>query len=193
MYLTTTTTPQWQHADGSTRQATGTDNHCLGTCPSAAQVSLYPPQRRTRVAGWTTVPLPHEPPHQNWTACPSESSSAKTCNSHTGWHRGCKRGWSRTHQPKRRKVSRVAWGSMWACVTVEHKHTPGQFSSYPGSTIGIVAASFTWTTFIHIPCSNYVLFAAMNPWLTCWRFIYFRHNALMKSVIIRLPYTISGP
>jgi hypothetical protein len=31
-------------------------------------------------------------------------------------------------------------GSMWVCIIVEHKHTPGQFSSYPGSTIGIVAA-----------------------------------------------------
>jgi hypothetical protein len=30
--------------------------------------------------------------------------------------------------------------SMWACVIVEHMHTPGQFSSYPGSNIGIVAA-----------------------------------------------------
>jgi hypothetical protein len=44
---------------GSTRQAIGTDHHCLGTCTNAAQVSLYPPQRRTWVAGWTTVPLPH--------------------------------------------------------------------------------------------------------------------------------------
>jgi hypothetical protein len=60
MYLTTTTTPQWQHTDVSTRQATGTDNHCLGSCPNAAQFSLYPPQRRTGVAGSTTVPLPHE-------------------------------------------------------------------------------------------------------------------------------------
>jgi hypothetical protein len=31
-------------------------------------------------------------------------------------------------------------GSMWACVIVEHNHTSSQFSSYPGSTIGIVAA-----------------------------------------------------
>jgi hypothetical protein len=86
----------WQqplhHSDNtrSTRQATGTDHHCLGTCPNAAQVSLYPPQR-TRVAGWNTVPLPHEPPHWNWTACPSESSSmAQTRDSHTGRDRGCK-------------------------------------------------------------------------------------------------------
>jgi hypothetical protein len=31
-------------------------------------------------------------------------------------------------------------GSMWACVIVEHKHRLGQFSTYPGSTIGIVTA-----------------------------------------------------
>jgi hypothetical protein len=93
MYLTTTTTPQWQHTEGSTRQATGTDHHCLGTCSNAAQVLLYPPQRRTRVAGWTTVPLPHKPLHRNWTACPSESSSmAQTRDSHTGRDRGCKGG-----------------------------------------------------------------------------------------------------
>jgi hypothetical protein len=53
MYLTTTTTPHWQHMDGSTRQATGTDHHCLGTCPNAAQVLLYPPQWRA----WYSVLL----------------------------------------------------------------------------------------------------------------------------------------
>jgi hypothetical protein len=93
MYLTTTTTPQWQHTDGSTRQATGTDHHCLGTFPNAAKISLYPLQRRTRVTGWTILPLPHKPPHRNWTACPSESSSrAQIRDSHTGRDRGCKGG-----------------------------------------------------------------------------------------------------
>jgi hypothetical protein len=91
IYLTTTNTPQLQHTDGSTRLATGIDHHCLATCSNAAQVSLYPPQRRTRVAGWSTVPLPHKPPHPNWTACPSECSSmAQTRDSHTRRDRGCK-------------------------------------------------------------------------------------------------------
>jgi hypothetical protein len=96
MYLTTTTTPHWQHTDGSTRQATGTDHHYLGTCPNAARVSLYPPQKRTRVAGWTTVPLPHEPP-----ALQSLLQGPKIAI--------VTQGWSRTPQPKRRGVSRVAW------------------------------------------------------------------------------------
>jgi hypothetical protein len=104
MYLTTTTTPQWQHADGSTRQATGTDHHCLGTCPNPAQLSLYPPQRRTRVAGWTTVPLPHEPPHRNWTAALQSLLQGPK-------HVIVTRGWSRTPKPKRRRVSRVAWAA----------------------------------------------------------------------------------
>jgi hypothetical protein len=126
MYLTTTTTPQWQHTDGSTRQATGTDHRCLGTCPNAAQVSLYPPQGRTRVAGWTTVPLPHEPPHRNWTACPSESSSvAQTRDSHTGM----------IQNTPAKTVQGVpcCMGSMWALRFPDH-HVAAP------STIGIVAA-----------------------------------------------------
>jgi hypothetical protein len=66
MYLTTTITTQRQHTDGSKRQATSTDHHCLGTCPNIAQISLVcPPQKKTRVAARTTLPLPHEPPHRN--------------------------------------------------------------------------------------------------------------------------------
>jgi hypothetical protein len=132
MYLTTTNTPQWQHTDGSTRQATGTDHHCLGTCPNDAQVLLYPPQR-TRVARWTTVPLPHKPPHRNWIACLSESSSmAQTRDSHTGV----------IQNTPAKMVQGVPCcvGSMWACLIVEHKHTSGQFSSYPVSDIGSVFA-----------------------------------------------------
>jgi hypothetical protein len=136
MYLTTATTRQWQHTDGSTRQATGTDHHCLGTCPNAAQVSLYPPHRRTRVAGWATVPLPHEPPHRNWTACPSESSSmAQTRDSHTGRDRGCKGG-----DPEHPRVSRVAWA---ACGHALSWSISTPRNSFPGRlflTIGIVAA-----------------------------------------------------
>jgi hypothetical protein len=131
---------QVKHRQGSrnvyniylTNQATGTDHHCLGTCPNTAQVSLYPPQR-TWVAGWTTVPLPHKPPHRNWTACPSESSSmAQTHDSHTGVIQNT--------PAKTAQGAPCCMGSMWACVIVEHKYTLGQFSSYPGSTTGIVAA-----------------------------------------------------
>jgi hypothetical protein len=141
--LTTITTPQWQHTDGSTRQATGTDHLCLGTCPKTAQVSLYPPQRRVRVAGWTTVPLPHEPPHRNWTAFSSESSlMAQTRDSHTEVIQNT--------PAKTAQGVPCCVGSMLAWVIVEHKHTPGQFVCYPGSNIGVVASCvcFTWTTLI---------------------------------------------
>jgi hypothetical protein len=52
------------------------------------------------------------------TACPSESSSRAVHMIVTG-------GWSRTAQGVPCCV-----GSMWACVIVENKHTPRQFSSF---------------------------------------------------------------
>jgi hypothetical protein len=134
MYLTTTTAPQWQHTDGSTRQATGTNQHCLGTCPNAAQVSLYPPQRRTRVAGWTTIPLPPEPP-----ALQSLLQWPKFVIVTRG-EIGAVRVVIQNIPAKTAQGVPCCVDSMWACVIVEHKDTPGQFSSYPGSTTGIVAA-----------------------------------------------------
>jgi hypothetical protein len=147
MYLTTTTTPQWQHTDGSTRQATGTDHHCLDTFPSAAQVSLYPPQR-TQVAAGTTVPLSHELPHQNWTAYnTSESSSrAQTRYSHMGRDRGCK-GVIQNTPAKMAEGVPYCVDSMWACVIVEYKHTPGQVSSFYWHCCRM-CLRFTWTTLI---------------------------------------------
>jgi hypothetical protein len=128
MYLTTTTTPQWQHTGGNKRQATGTDHHCLGTCPNAAQVSLYPPQR-TQVAGWTTVPLPHKPPAlQSLLQWPKHVTV-------TRWEIGAVRGVIRNTPAKTAQGVPSCVGNMWACVIVEHEHTPGQFSGF----FGIVA------------------------------------------------------
>jgi hypothetical protein len=77
--------------------------------------------------------VPHEPPHQNWTACPSESSSmAKTRDSHTGVIQNT--------PAKTAQGVLFCMGSTWACIIMEHKHTPGQFSRYAGSTMGIVVA-----------------------------------------------------
>jgi hypothetical protein len=92
-----------------------------------------------------------EPPHQNWTACPSESSSmAQTCDSHTGRDRDCKGGWSRTLQPKWRMVSRV----MRVCIIMEHKHTPGQFSSYYWQFAACVYVSLEQPLYINMQYSE---------------------------------------
>jgi hypothetical protein len=137
----------WQHTDDSTRQATGTDHHCLGTCLNAAQVSLYYPQRRTRVAGWTTVPLPHEPPHQNWTACLSESSSrAPNRDSHTRRDWDCKGVIQNTPAKTARDVPCYV-GSMCARVIMEYKQTPGQFFNFYWHCCRMCLC-FTWTTLI---------------------------------------------
>jgi hypothetical protein len=115
--------------------------------------SLSYPLQRTQVAGWTTVPLPHEPPHWNWTTCPS-SSMAQTHDSHTGV----------IQNTPAKTVQGVpcCMCSMWAYVTMEHKHTLGQFSSYPGSTIGIVAA-YVYVS-LEQPCRIYkfILFPAYD-------------------------------
>jgi hypothetical protein len=52
---------------------------------------------------------------------------AQTRDSHTGRDRSCK-GVIQNTPAKTAQGVPCCVGNMWACVIVEHKHTPGQFS-----------------------------------------------------------------
>jgi hypothetical protein len=132
MYLTTTTTPQWQphrwQYKTGCRYWPPLFRHLSQCC-----TSFIIPSTKDTGCWMNHCSMPHESPHWNWTTCPSESSSiAQTRDSHTGVIQNT--------PAKMAQGVPCCMDSMWACIIMEHKNISGQFSSYPGLNIGIVAA-----------------------------------------------------
>jgi hypothetical protein len=114
------------NTDGSTRQATGTDNHCLGTCPIAAPVSLYPP---------LDEPLFHCLTNRLFGIEPPALQSFLQWSKHmivTWGEIGAVRGVIQNTPAKTAQGVPCCVGSMCACHSRHHVAAP--------STIGIVAA-----------------------------------------------------
>jgi hypothetical protein len=122
MYMTTTITPQWQHMDDSTRHSTGTDHHCLGTCPNMYKFRYT---LRKEGHGLLDEPLFHclmnrligiEPPAlQGLLQWPKRVAITRRDWVYEG-------GWSRTPHTKRRRVSHVMWAAcgralLWSIST----------------------------------------------------------------------------